>query len=300
MKKIFNYIALATLTLSAFACSQEDFTSSYLSDSKAVHISAQIGENAVTSGFQTRSNPLGTQEEQAKFNAGDQISVAAGSQSAVIYTLGDNETWTPETSKYLVWSSDQMEFAAYYPVGKNNASASDFTVPSSYNSVEDLKNADYMTYVAEKNKTMNNSVTLPMERKMVRFVFNSITIKNQYKDYEVSAIKVHSNTKGYKDKSLESGDIVVTAYNYDGKFYALLAPTVKDDEKTFLTITVKDKNNNNTKELTVKGIPSTTAKNSYDVTLTIGKDKASITNITIKDWVTGTLPTNNGETTEKK
>lgn len=291
MKKTYQYIALAAIALSAVACSQEDMTSSYFSDSKAVHISAQIGTNDnITGGFQSRSNPLGeTAEEQAKFNIGDQISVATGSQSAVTYTLGENETWIPETSKYLVWSSDNMLFTAYYPVGKNNASATTFTVPSGYANVKDLADADYMTYSGAHSNVDGNGVSLQMERKMVRLVINT-TFGNQYESgYEVSFIKIHTNSTGYAgtDK-VQSGNKEVTAYKHDdGKFYALLAPTSADASTVFLTVTVTA--NGIEEELTVKGIPATEAGYSYEMNLTVGKDKASVKSVKVSDWKNGII-----------
>ena len=66
MRTIYKNIVLAALAFSALACTKEDdFASSYLSDPNAVRITAQVGTNDVTGGF-TRSNPLGTAEEQAK------------------------------------------------------------------------------------------------------------------------------------------------------------------------------------------------------------------------------------------
>lgn len=102
MKGIYKHIAFAALALSAVACSQDDdFAPSYLSDPDAVRITAQVGTNDVTGGF-TRSNPLGTAEEQAKFNSGDQISVTAGTQSPVTYQLGTDD-WKPVGDTYLKW-----------------------------------------------------------------------------------------------------------------------------------------------------------------------------------------------------
>ena len=51
MKKIFHSIMLAAMVLSTVACSQEELTSSYFSDAKAVKISAQIGTSDVTGSF---------------------------------------------------------------------------------------------------------------------------------------------------------------------------------------------------------------------------------------------------------
>ena len=87
MKAIYKNIALAALALSAVACTQEEeFAPSYLNDPDAVRITAQVASGNVTGGF-TRSNPLGTAEQQAKFNNGDKVAVTAGNQTAVTILL---------------------------------------------------------------------------------------------------------------------------------------------------------------------------------------------------------------------
>ena len=88
MKIINKYILVAAASLSVVACSQDDgLSNSYLKDSDAVHITAQVGSNEATGGFISRSNPLGSEVEQAKFNEGDAISVVADNQDAVTYSL---------------------------------------------------------------------------------------------------------------------------------------------------------------------------------------------------------------------
>ena len=69
MKIMKRLMGCAAAILALTACSEsEDLLAAYHSDSKAVHITAQVGK-ASADGF-TRSNPLGaTAEEQAKFNA---------------------------------------------------------------------------------------------------------------------------------------------------------------------------------------------------------------------------------------
>ena len=89
----------AAAILALTACSEsEDLLAAYHSDSKAVHITAQVGK-ASADGF-TRSNPLGTAEEQAKFNENDEISVQADGQDAVTYKLKGSE-WQPQGGKFL-------------------------------------------------------------------------------------------------------------------------------------------------------------------------------------------------------
>lgn len=104
----------AAAILALTACSEsEDLLAAYHSDSKAVHITAQVGK-ASADGF-TRSNPLGaTAEEQAKFNENDEISVKADDQDAVTYKLVGSE-WQPQGGKFLKWENKTMNFTAYYP-----------------------------------------------------------------------------------------------------------------------------------------------------------------------------------------
>ena len=297
MKAIYKHIAFAALALSAVACSQDDdFAPSYLSDPDAVRITAQVGTADVTGGF-TRSNPLGTAEEQAQFNTGDQISVTAGTQAPVTYQLG-TDGWKPVGEAYLKWQTNEMNVTAYYPVGKNNASATTFTVPTEYTDEKPIAEADYMTYSGTQTKGDDKSINLEMQRKMVRLVITP-EFNDQFpeEDYSVTMIKVHANTTGYANGTPVTGDVTVTAYKHtDNAFYALLAPTTADADATFLTVTVSD--GTTSQELTVKGIPATAAGNSYSFALTVGKDKVAMGTVSVKDWTEATI--DGGEATEVK
>lgn len=296
MKAAYKHIALAALALSAVACTQDDdFAPSYLSDPDAVRITAQVGAGDVTGGF-TRSNPLGTAEDQAKFNNGDQIAVTAGTQTPVTYQLG-TDGWNPVSTDYLKWQTNEMSVTAYYPVGKNNASATTFNVPAVYTDLAALADADYMTYSGTQTKGTDNAIALEMERKMVRIVIDEISFNNQFlneegeADYTVTAITVHGNTKGYTNGAVEAGNVEITAYKHtDGAYYALLAPTTAANGATFLTVTVTHNTNiDDVHTLIVKGIPATTPGNSYMYSLTVGKDVATIGSVSVTDWTGATI-----------
>lgn len=295
MKAIYKHIAFAALALSAVACSQDDdFAPSYLSDPDAVRITVQVGTADVNGGF-TRSNPLGTAEEQAQFSSGDQISVTAGTQAPVAYQLG-TDGWKPVGETYLKWQTNEMNVTAYYPVGKNDASATTFTVPTEYTEDKPIAEADYMTYSGTQTKGNDKSINLTMQRKMVRLVITPKFNDQFATGYSVTDIKVHANTKGYTNGEPETGDITVTALKQDDDFYALLAPTTEATAATFLTVTVSD--GTTSQELTVKGIPATTAGNSYSFALTVGKDKVAMGTVSVKDWTGATIK--GGEATEVK
>ena len=266
-------IALAAMTmiLALSACSEsEDLLSAFHSDPNAVRITAQVGK-ASADGF-TRSNPLGTAEEQAKFNENDEISVKADGQDAVTYQLNNNE-WQPQDGKFLKWESDEMNFTAYYPATFNGT----INQPTEYNSLESLAAADFMSFSGPQTNTNNsNNLTLTMERKMARVVVEITGFNDQYAGAKIDNINSLSicGIKAYKHS--------------DKKFYALIKPCEAQNSATFISLDVADGASKTTTE-TLTGIPELTAGNSYTYQLTVGKDKVSVSGITVKDWTTGNI-----------
>ncbi|MGM9697144.1 MAG: fimbrillin family protein [Prevotella sp.] len=285
MKKTFKYMTLAAVAMLAAACSQEDFTTSYQDDPNAVQITAQVGEGDVSGGFVTRSTPAGgTTEEEGKFKSGDRISVSTADQGPVVYAF-DGSVWTPENSKFLKWTSSPMTFTAYYPVA-DGVDENTFAVPTDQTDANKIAAADYMSYSASVARAQDhNGVNLQMERKMARIVINPI-LQNQFTGYEVTAVTVHGNTAGYSGGNPTTGDMAVNAYKHtDNNFYALLSPTTADAGSYFIDVTVTKGDLSET--LHVKGIPATTAGNSYTVNLTVGRNVANISGITINEWTSG-------------
>lgn len=282
MKKTFKYMTLAAAAVLTAACSQEDFTTSYYDDPNAVQITAQVGEGEVGGGFVTRSTPAG--ETETAFNIGDRISVSTADQGPVVYAF-DGSAWNPENGKFLKWTSDQMTFTAYYPVA-DGVDENTFVVPTDQTEANKIATADYMTYSASVARAQDhNGVNLQMQRKMARIVIDP-TLQNQFTGYEVTAVTVHGNTAGYSGITTTTGDLAVNAYKHtDGNFYALLSPTTANNDKYFIDVTVTKGSVSET--LHAKGIPTTTAGNSYTVNLTVGRDVANITGITINEWTSG-------------
>ena len=303
MKIINKYILVAAASLSVVACSQDDgLSNSYLKDSDAVHITAQVGSNEATGGFISRSNPLGSEVEQAKFNEGDAISVVADNQDAVIYSY-DDTSWSPkEKGLHLVWNSNEMNFKAFYPANANNASFTDFTLPTAYNSLEDLALGDYMTFSGSRKRSSDNDgVNLEMERKMVRIVvgLRDVNVWGDTMDegLELTEVTIHPNTNGYSNGEVvpaDSKDVSVKAYKHtDGKFYALITPTMPVSDMynylLFMTVKVAKPDGTGEQEFEVRRIPhkGTEAGSSYEYFLKIGKDKLVVDKITVSDWKTG-------------
>ena len=275
MKIMKRLMGCAAAILALTACSEsEDLLAAYHSDSKAVHITAQVGE-ASADGF-TRSNPLGTAEEQAKFNENDEISVQADGQDAVTYKLVDKE-WQPQGGKFLKWEKETMNFTAYYPASFDG----NITQPTEYTSPESLAAADFMSFTGNVTNSGNNSLTLTMERKMARVVVEIDGFNDQYAGATIDNVN-SLNICGIK------------AYKHsDKKFYALIKPCDAQNSETFLSLDVAEGESKTTTEK-FTGIPKLEAGNSYTYKLTVGKNKIAVSGITVAPWNTGTI-TDNGK-----
>ena len=255
----------AAAILALTACSEsEDLLAAYHSDSKAVHITAQVGK-ASADGF-TRSNPLGTAEEQAKFNENDEISVKADGQDAVTYKLVGSE-WQPQGNKFLKWENETMNFTAYYPAKFNGT----INQPEKYTSEADLAAADFMSFSGSQKNDNNNQLTLKMKREMARVVVEIAGFNDQYAGATIDKVNSLSicGIKAYKHS--------------DKKFYALIKPCEAQNSETFLSLDVVEGESKTTTEK-FTGIPKLEAGNSYTYKLTVGKNKISVSGITVTDW----------------
>ena len=270
MKIMKRLMGCAAAILALTACSEsEDLLAAYHSDSKAVHITAQVGK-ASADGF-TRSNPLGDAEKQAKFNENDEISVKADGQDAVTYKLVGSE-WEPLGNKFLKWEKETMNFTAYYPASFNGT----ITQPEKYNSEADLAAADFMSFKGPQENKNNNKLTLTMEREMARVVVEIADFNDQYtKNATVKSVTINGNIKAYKHET-------------DGKFYALINPnSIPGATAPFLTLEVEDGTSKTTETLT--NTPTFEAGKSYTYKLTVGKNKIAVSGITVADWNTSEI-----------
>ena len=286
--------------LLAVSCTKADIGLSYLSDPDAVRISAQLGDGAGNGIFATRSNPVGEGDAQTAFNSGDRVCVTADNQPDVVYSY-DGTNWTPEEGKFLKWVTPEMTFSAYYPVAEG-VDMQKFAVPSDQSDESKIAAADYATCSEPIARYGNNPVRLAFQRKMARIVVVP-TFKNQFDaaEYSISQVTVCGNTAGYSGGSVATGNVEVTSFkqgdnsNQGVQFYALLSPTTASDE-TFIKVTVK-KNDNSEVQLVAKGIIATEAGKSYTVNLSVGKDVASVSGVTVSPWTSGD-PISGGEADE--
>ena len=268
MKMMKYMTSIATALFALVACSDaDDILSAYHNDPNAVHINAEVGK-ASADGF-TRSNPLGKDaDDQKKFNKDDEISVKADGQETVTYRF-DGSEWIPQGGNFLKWESDNMTFTAYYPAASYSGGTID--QPQEYTSVASLAAADYMSFNAPIDKPKdNNALTLTMQRQMARVVVQIVGFNNQYdENTPINSVTING-VKAYKH-SVDNKD----------KYYALMVPCKKQDDKAFLSLEVGTGNTE-----TLKGIPELVAGKSYTYQLTVGKNKVVVNGITVKDWTT--------------
>ena len=264
-------IALAAISmiLALSGCSEsEDLLSAFHSDPNAVRITAQVGK-ASANGF-TRSNPLGAAKEQAVFNVNDEISVQAEGQDAVTYKY-DGSEWLPQGNKFLKWEKETMNFTAYYPASFDG-NLDKVILPAEYDEASLAAN-DFMSYSGKQSNTKGNQLTLTMERKMARVVVEIDGFKDQYAGATVNSLSI-CGIKAYK--------------HTDKKFYALIKPCEAQNSATFISLDVAEGASKTTTE-TLTGIPALAAGKSYTYKLTVGKNKISVSGITVANWTGGTI-----------
>lgn len=277
MKIMKRMMSLAAAILALSACSEsEDLLSAFHSDPNAVRITAEVGK-ASANGF-TRSYPLGDADEQKKFKEGDMISVQADGQDAVTYQLVGTE-WQPQGNKFLKWESNEMNFTAYYPASFDG-NLNNVTLPKEYDEAS-LGANDFMSYSGKQSNTNGNQLTLTMERKMARVVVEIAGFNDQYAGATVNSLSI-CGIKAYK--------------HTDNKFYALIKPCEAQSSAIFLSLDVAEGESKTTTE-TLTGIPALTAGNSYTYKLKVGKNKVSVSGITVKDWTTGEITGGKAEET---
>ena len=269
MKIMKRMMGLAAAILALSACSEsEDLLSAFHSDPNAVRITAEVGK-ASANGF-TRSNPLGaTEADQKKFNDGDMISVQADGQDAVTYKLVGSE-WQPQDGKFLKWENETMNFTAYYPASFDG-NLNNVTLPKEYDEASLAAN-DFMSYSGKQSNTKGNQLSLIMERKMARVVVEIDGFNDQYAEATVNSLSI-CGIKAYKHS--------------DNKFYALIKPCT-ESSAIFLSLDVAEGESKTTTE-TLTGIPALAAGNSYTYKLKVGKNKISVSGITVANWTSGEI-----------
>lgn len=283
-----KYLSLAAIALmGTLASCQSDDDITVARPDNAVNMHLQVGSSVVT-----RSNAATTDaDKQKQFNAGDQVSISATGQDAVIYRLqSDGQTWREtETNKFLLWNASQLEFQAYYPV-TTGTSMTTFTLPTDQSIDENINAADYMTHTETIDRpTTGTDISLELERQTARVIVTISGFNDQYSDADklVSGVHINSAAAAIADGAATGSVTTVTPYasgtGTQGSTYtALLIPAAANASANFITLTDGEGNT-----LNVKGIPALEAGKSYTYSLTVGKNTIKVQSVTVEDWTTG-------------
>lgn len=294
--KITRYMGAFAVIAMLAACSTDDELGAN-SAANEVKIAATVGGNSIF----TRSNPVGTEEEQTSFNEGDAISVTTEG-TTVIYKK-TAEVWAPvNAAEFLLWTGNAQTFQACYPEkADENSTKNSFSagyVSADQSTVEKIAQSDYMTCIKMIEKAgipSDRQLALDFERQTARIIVKVSGFGDEFKDLNptLSAVEVYSKLKVPAGESDSYAAIKTYKKEESGNnvFYALVSPGDANSTEKFLKLTVTyndgEGNPTQTKELYVTGIPALEKAMSYTYDVKIGKDKATIGNVSVADWGPG-------------
>lgn len=282
--------AFAVIAMLA-ACSTDDEQGTNTAANE-VKITANVGGNSIF----TRSNPLGTEEEQQNFNENDVISVTTEGKT-VVYTKNKDGQWA-NANDYLVWTGNAQTFEACYPGNSTNSISTGY-VAADQSTIEKIALSDYMISREAIEKAYipsDRQLTLNFERQTARVIVKVSGFGDEFKDLNptLSAVEVYSKLKVPAGESDSYAAIKTYKKEESGNnvFYALVSPGDANSTEKFLKLTVTYNdgevvNPTQTKELYVTGIPALAKAKSYTYDVKIGKDKATIGSVSVADWGKG-------------
>ena len=294
--KITRYMGAFAVIAMLAACSTDDELGAN-SAANEVKIAATVGGNSIF----TRSNPVGTEEEQTSFNEGDAISVTTEG-TTVIYKK-TAEVWAPvNAAEFLLWTGNAQTFEACYPEkADDNSTKNSFSagyVSKDQSTDTKIAQSDYMKCIKMIEKAgipSDRQLALDFERQTARIIVKASRFGDEFKDLNptLSAVEVYSKLK----VPAEDGDSYAPIQTYKKEengsnvFYALVSPGTGNDAEKFLKLTVTYNDGEGkptqTKVLDVTGIPALEKAKSYTYDVKIGKDKAAIGSVSVADWGKG-------------
>lgn len=294
--KITRYMGAFAVIAMLAACSTDDELGAN-SAANEVKITANVGGNSIF----TRSNPVGTEEEQTSFNEGDAISVTTEG-TTVIYKK-TAEVWAPvNAAEFLLWTGNAQTFEACYPEkADDNSTKNSFSagyVSKDQSTDTKIAQSDYMKCIKMIEKAgipSDRQLALDFERQTARIIVKASRFGDEFKDLNptLSAVEVYSKLKvpAGDDDSYAAIQTYKKEESGSNVFYALVSPGTGNDAEKFLKLTVTyndgDGKPTQTKELYVKGIPALEKAMSYTYDVKIGKDKVTIGSVSVADWGKG-------------
>lgn len=293
--KITRYMGAFAVIAMLAACSTDDELGANTAANE-VKIAATVGGNSIF----TRSNPVGTEAEQQSFNENDAISVTTEGKTVIYKKTG--EVWAPANAgDYLVWTGNAQAFEACFPEKADESTTNSFSVgyvSADQSTVDKIEKSDYMISREAIEKAYipsDRQLTLNFERQTARVIVKVSGFGDEFKDLNptLSAVEVYSKLKVPAGESDSYAAIQACKKEENGSnvFYALVSPGAANSTEKFLKLTVTYNDGEGkatqTTKLDVTGIPALDKAMSYTYDVKIGKDKATIGNVSVTDWGPG-------------
>lgn len=288
--KITRYMGAFAVIAMLAACSTDDELGANTAANE-VKIAATVGGNSIF----TRSNPVGTEAEQQSFNEGDVISVTTEGKT-VVYTKNKDGQWA-NANDYLLWTGNAQTFEACYP-GNSTNSISEGHIEADQSDITKIAQSDYMISREAIEKAYipsDRQLALYFERQTARVIVKVSGFGDEFKDLNptLSAVEVYSKLKvpAGEGDSYEAIKTYKKEESGNNVFYALVSPGDANSTEKFLKLTVTYNDGEGkatqTTKLDVTGIPALDKAMSYTYDVKIGKDKATIGNVSVTDWGPG-------------
>ena len=278
---------MALLSLFAACTKTPQAGTGYAADPDAVRVNVSVGSL-------TRSNPLGSAEEQTRFNAGDKISVIHVSANKLVNYKFDGISWAPEGDDYLKWQSGgENTFRLQYPYIGHERDFGEFFKDQS--TLEKMSRSDLMKSegigYAEIPDDKRLTATLKRQRSLVTVVIAGFADEFSSEDAKVTDLKMH-----LWDGSQGDEIITVTPYIRDAEgaaqpegtaglkgysYTAIGRNDCKYSGKAFITMTVAGKT------LTVSNPAPMEIGKHYIYNLMVGKETVKIAGVTVAPWGAG-------------
>ena len=274
--KLLYSLALASIVAS---CAKTDLP----------HFGGENDPNAVTISpsvalVSTRSNPLGDETAQEKFNPGDVITIKDNADNEVYtYELESGGKWKPTDGKYLLWHDETLNISASY-------GNSDITKVKDQSTAAGIAAADYMTFIGSvTRKPGSNELSFNMDRRRYLVIVIIDSYGDQYHhDDKVSGLKLSFEESGssvginpyVRDVAGNNVTTEGTAGTESTLGYSYSA--ICDVEYKTIKISYEVAGDN--REAVLSGFGGPDPGYSYTIKLRVGKDKIEAGDVTVNGW----------------
>ncbi len=271
---------LLLLAMSLAACAGDEPQNTIDDTSLDVKLSVSVGSLS-------RSNPIGTPEQQRTFNAGDTITMSDGkTKTKYVY---DGTDWVGLNGVYLKWSGQPMTFSARHGYSMNAEKYIDqldeWWVEPDQSTYRKLSDADFMYGEAHYDATTaDRRVHIVLKRKTARIIVRIAEFKDQFAGKTPKVESVYINSSFFIPQGM--GASFVSPYKQGdggvGTTYTALISPGNDGIYAECNVICEGK----TYPFYINYDMTTEEGKSYTFNLSVG-NKVVATDVTVNDWTDG-------------